>query len=73
MDFSFNIAYAGSWKWGKKPTNSCFGLHIYLRANKTLIYNSLNVLDNWRKNLSHKKYNTITARKSETGWSTSIH
>jgi hypothetical protein len=33
----------------KNSTNGYFGLHIYLRTNKTLIHNSLHVFDNLGK------------------------
>jgi len=36
-------------------TGGCFGLRIYLLANKTLIHNSLYVFDNWGKRLIYKK------------------
>jgi len=38
----------------KKSTKSYLRLHIYLPANKTLIYNSLYVFNNWGNNLSQK-------------------
>ena len=31
----------------KKSANECFRLRIGLHTNKTLIYNSLHVFDNW--------------------------
>ena len=52
--FSLKIGYIGSLKWGKKCTNGCFRIHIYLRTNKILIHNSLYVFDKWGKMLSHK-------------------
>jgi hypothetical protein len=39
----------------KISTNGCFGLHIYLRTNKTLIHNLLCVFGKWGKILSHNK------------------
>jgi hypothetical protein len=56
LNFSLKIGYTGSLKWEKISTNGCFKLHIYLRANKTLIRNSLGVFDSGGTYLSHKKY-----------------
>ena len=54
MDFYLKIGYISSQKLKKKSTNVCFGLHVYLRTNKT-IHNTLCVFDNRRNNLSYQK------------------
>ena len=56
------IGYIGSLKWEKVSTNDCFRLHIYVRTNKTLLHNSVYVFDKWGKNLSHRKFSTVTVR-----------
>jgi len=47
----------------KKSTNGCFRLNIYLRTNKTLVLNSLYVIEKWGKFLSRKKCSKVTVRK----------
>jgi len=49
------IGRISSLKWKQTSTNSCFGLHIYLRTNKTLIHDLLYVFESWGKRLSHRK------------------
>ena len=49
------MVYIGSLKGEKSSTNGYFRLHIYLRTNKTLIYNSLYVLENWREKFKPQK------------------
>ena len=53
--FSFGNKLQWQSEEGKASTKACFRLHIYLRTNKALIHNSLQVFENWGKNLSHKK------------------
>jgi hypothetical protein len=63
IGFFLEIKLHWQFEVGKKnPTSGYFRLHIYLHTNKTLIHNSLYVLDKWGKNSSHKKiqYNYST-------------
>ena len=55
IKFFFENRQHWQFEVGKKSTNSCFRLHIYLRTNKILIHNSLYVFDNRGKNLNHKR------------------
>jgi hypothetical protein len=49
-------------------TNSCFGLHIYLRTNKTLMHNSFVYLTTWGggKNFRYKKMQYNYSKKMFT-------
>ena len=47
--------YIGNLKWQNISINGCSRLNIYLRKNKTLLHNSLYVVDNWGKHLSYKE------------------
>ena len=47
--FFFEYRLHGQFKVEKIYINGYFRLHIYLRTNSTLIYNSLYVLDDWGK------------------------
>jgi hypothetical protein len=61
--FYLEIVYVGRLMWKIISKNGCFGLHIYLLTNKTLIHNYLYVFDNWGIIVSHKRCNIITVRK----------
>ena len=50
----------------KNSRNGYFGLHNYLRTNKTLIHNSLHVFDKWGKNLNHKRMQYYYSKKMFT-------
>ena len=53
--FLFENRLHWQFEGGGGSTNGCFRLHIYLRKNKTLLHNSLYVVDNWGKHLSYKE------------------
>jgi hypothetical protein len=54
--FFEKIGYIGGLKSKRISTNGCFGLHIYLRTNKTLIHNFLHVFENLAENYSKNMF-----------------
>jgi len=61
--FFLKIGYIVLFGVEKISTNNCFRLHIYLSTNKTLIYYSVYVLDNWGKMQAIRGCDTIAVRK----------